>query len=152
MIKFFRKIRQKLLSEGKTRKYIKYAIGEIVLVMVGILLALQVNNWNENRKLKFQELELLESLNSDLRNNKSELERTILNFQKGAERHRLILKYLEEDLSYDNKLDTAFARIATWATPYFRNSTYETLKTKGIDIIENKDLKNDIIKIYDFDF
>ncbi|REG87831.1 DUF6090 family protein [Winogradskyella sediminis] len=50
MIKFFRKIRRNLLSEGKTRKYFKYAIGEIVLVVIGILIALQINNWNENRK------------------------------------------------------------------------------------------------------
>ena len=50
MIKFFRKIRQKLLSEGKTGKYFKYAIGEIALVVIGILIALQINNWNETRK------------------------------------------------------------------------------------------------------
>ncbi|GAB4154386.1 MAG: hypothetical protein Tsb0033_02310 [Winogradskyella sp.] len=50
MIKFFRKIRQNLLSEGKTIKYLKYAIGEIVLVVIGILIALQLNNWNESRK------------------------------------------------------------------------------------------------------
>ncbi|MBT8294595.1 MAG: hypothetical protein KJN70_15115 [Eudoraea sp.] len=49
MIKFFRKIRQNLLSEGKTGKYLKYAIGEIMLLVIGILIALQVNNWNENR-------------------------------------------------------------------------------------------------------
>ena len=49
MIKFFRKIRLQLLGEGKTAKYFKYAIGEILLVMIGILLALQVNNWNEGR-------------------------------------------------------------------------------------------------------
>ena len=49
MIKFFRKIRQNLLSEGKTGKYFKYAIGEIVLVVIGILIALQINTWNENR-------------------------------------------------------------------------------------------------------
>ena len=59
MIKFFRKIRQKLLAEGlpagqagKAVNYLKYAIGEIVLVMIGILLALQINNWNEHRKNK----------------------------------------------------------------------------------------------------
>ena len=57
MIKFFRKIRQNLLSEGKTGKYFKYAIGEIVLVMIGILLALQVNNWNQ--RLKNEELSKL---------------------------------------------------------------------------------------------
>ncbi|WP_229741447.1 DUF6090 family protein, partial [Planktosalinus lacus] len=47
MIKFFRKIRQNLLNEGKTTRYFKYAIGEIVLVVIGILIALQINNWNE---------------------------------------------------------------------------------------------------------
>jgi hypothetical protein len=52
MIKFFRKIRQNLLSEGKTVKYLKYAIGEIVLVVIGILIALSINNWNENQKKK----------------------------------------------------------------------------------------------------
>ena len=51
MIKFFRRIRQNLLSEGKTSKYFKYAIGEIILVVIGILIALQINNWNEQRKL-----------------------------------------------------------------------------------------------------
>ena len=50
MIKFFRKIRKNLLSEGKTGKYFKYAIGEIVLVVIGILIALSINNWNESRK------------------------------------------------------------------------------------------------------
>ena len=52
MIKFFRKIRQNLLMENKTGKYLKYAIGEIVLVVIGILIALSINNWNENRKLE----------------------------------------------------------------------------------------------------
>ncbi len=47
MIKFFRNIRKTLLTEGKTSKYFKYAIGEIVLVVIGILIALQINNWNE---------------------------------------------------------------------------------------------------------
>jgi len=86
MIKLFRKIRQNLLSEGKTGKYFKYAIGEIVLVVIGILIALQINNWNENRKNKIAEadyycrilddFELNEKLiddTSELINNKIEL-------------------------------------------------------------------------------
>jgi hypothetical protein len=55
MIKFFRKIRQNLLTQGKTGKYFKYAIGEIVLVVIGILIALGINNWNEHRKNKESE-------------------------------------------------------------------------------------------------
>jgi len=47
MIKFFRKIRQQLLAENKFTKYLIYAIGEIVLVVIGILIALSINNWNE---------------------------------------------------------------------------------------------------------
>ena len=50
MIKFFRKIRQQLLTENKFSKYMIYAIGEIILVVIGILIALGINNWNENRK------------------------------------------------------------------------------------------------------
>lgn len=50
MIKRFRNIRHTLLNEGKTSRYLKYAIGEIVLVVIGILIALQINNWNEDRK------------------------------------------------------------------------------------------------------
>ena len=54
MIKFFRHIRQNLIMENKTGKYLKYAVGEIVLVVIGILIALQVNNWNENRKTEIK--------------------------------------------------------------------------------------------------
>ncbi len=56
MIKFFRKIRQNLLIENKIGKYLKYAIGEIILVVIGILFALSINNWNESRKDSISEL------------------------------------------------------------------------------------------------
>ncbi len=66
MIKFFRKIRQRLLSDNKFSKYLIYRIGEIGLVMVGILLALQVNNWNGAKKYSQIELEFLKNLDNDL--------------------------------------------------------------------------------------
>jgi|TARA_R110002020_G_scaffold396281_1_gene606303 sensor domain CHASE-containing protein len=58
MIKFFRKIRQRMLSESKFSRYLLYAIGEIILVVIGILIALQINTWNEERKLDRFELSL----------------------------------------------------------------------------------------------
>ncbi|QBA63974.1 DUF6090 family protein [Muriicola soli] len=65
MIKFFRKIRQNLLSQGKTGMYLKYAIGEIILVVIGILIALQINNWNEQRNESKEERLILLNLKED---------------------------------------------------------------------------------------
>lgn len=73
MLKFFRKIRQQLLQEGSFQKYLLYAIGEIALVMIGILLALQVNNWNENRKKLSAEKTILKAIHSDFVAAKKEL-------------------------------------------------------------------------------
>ncbi|MBK9737565.1 MAG: hypothetical protein IPO92_22455 [Saprospiraceae bacterium] len=73
MIKFFRHIRQKLIAEGKLVNYLKYVIGEIVLVMIGILLAVQLNNWNENRKNRIFEKEILSQIRSNLEKNKENL-------------------------------------------------------------------------------
>ncbi len=75
MIKFFRNIRKNLLSEGKTSKYFKYAIGEIILVMIGILLALQVNNWNNRRLETTKEQTILKNLRSDFNANITEFNR-----------------------------------------------------------------------------
>jgi Family of unknown function (DUF6090) len=66
MIKFFRKIRYNLMETGKTTKYLKYAIGEIVLVVIGILIALSINKWNESLKKKVEIKNLLIALHSDL--------------------------------------------------------------------------------------
>lgn len=72
MIKFFRKIRYDLMGKNKTGKYLKYAVGEIILVVIGILIALQINNWNEKRKENALEKELINLLISDLEEKKRE--------------------------------------------------------------------------------
>ena len=70
MILFFRKIRQKLLTQNKFSKYLFYAIGEIALVMIGILLALQINNRNEDAKNRVTEASYISSLHKDFLRNK----------------------------------------------------------------------------------
>ncbi|MFT4661024.1 MAG: hypothetical protein ACI8XB_001295 [Patiriisocius sp.] len=77
MIKFFRHIRKSILTENKTGKYFKYAIGEILLVMVGILLALQVSNWNQERVAAQKEQLLLEALHNEFIENKTQLEHIV---------------------------------------------------------------------------
>lgn len=66
MIKFFRKIRQKLLTENKFSQYFIYAIGEIILVVIGILIAISINNWIDTRKKDDLKISYIESLKSDL--------------------------------------------------------------------------------------
>lgn len=77
MIRFFRKIRQRLLTENKLSKYLLYAAGEILLVMIGILLALQVNNWNEKRKTKAIELDYLIALEEEFEFNLEAIEKSM---------------------------------------------------------------------------
>jgi hypothetical protein len=77
MIKVFRKIRKKLLAESKTSKYLVYALGEIILVVIGILIALQVNNWNEFRKDRIKEQSVLHQLKKEYTSNLKQLESKI---------------------------------------------------------------------------
>ena len=73
MIKFFRHIRKSLIEKNQMGKYFKYAIGEILLVVVGILIALQINNWNENKKDIEKEQQILLSLREEFKQNIKEL-------------------------------------------------------------------------------
>jgi hypothetical protein len=79
MIKFFRQIRQNLLMVNKTGNYFKYAIGDIVIVVIGILIALSINNWNEERKLQITKQPYLQQLIVDLEVDKNYAQRNIIN-------------------------------------------------------------------------
>ena len=74
MIKFFRKIRKKFLEQGKTSKYLSYALGEIILVVIGILIALQINNWNEERLDNNREKITIQNLNTEFKENLRDLD------------------------------------------------------------------------------
>ena len=79
MIRFFRRIRQQLINENNTGNYLKYAIGEIVLVVIGILIALQINNWNQNRKNSVAQIEMLSNLKEEFSKNQETLNNEISN-------------------------------------------------------------------------
>jgi len=78
MIKFFRNIRKKLAAENKAQAYLRYAIGEIVLVVIGILIALQINNWNETRKFNSLKKVYIERLIDDLKQDTSQINTLIV--------------------------------------------------------------------------
>ena len=99
MIKFFRKIRQNLLTENKFSKYLIYAIGEIILVVIGILIALSINKSNEDRKSKIEERAILEAVKTEFEINRYfSLEVSKMAFEYARDRniyvHKCFLKFL----------------------------------------------------------
>jgi len=102
MIKFFRKIRQNLLSEGKTGKYFKYAIGEIILVVIGILIALQINNWNELRKAVDREHSLYLNILIDLENEDIILNSALDQYKQHSDAYYQIYYETISKINYDS--------------------------------------------------
>ena len=100
MMKFFRKIRQKLLTENKFSKYLIYAIGEIVLVVIGILIALQINNGNENRKISKNSKAIAVTIISELKNVREKLNRSLVRNEKIVKR---MSSYLDDDFPESEK-------------------------------------------------
>lgn len=100
MIKFFRKIRQQLLTENKLSKYLMYALGEVVLVVIGILIALQINNWNERQKVKHEKEVLIKSMITDFEISRTRLESSISQIDNLIYRTETFLS-----LSYKDNLD-----------------------------------------------
>ncbi|MBK8503735.1 MAG: hypothetical protein IPL46_16895 [Saprospiraceae bacterium] len=154
MIKFFRKIRQNLLSEGKTGKYLKYAIGEILLVVIGILIALSINNWNDSRKINQQEKSYLKRLllenKQDVLTFSNEIERLENNNQK--------ITNLSEAFKDKNCSDSLLVLRANEYVifgslyPVFNpsTSTYEDLSSTGnLSVIKNTQLRDQIVGHYE---
>ena len=108
MIKLFRNIRKKFLSEGKTNNYLKYAIGEIVLVVIGILIALQINNWNQNRIENNRARKLLKNMVEDLATDTLMLNQSITNYEFQSNN---CVKLLNDSLFANTKTDSIFCML-----------------------------------------
>jgi len=151
MIKFFRKIRRNLLLEGKTGKYLKYAIGEIVLVVIGILIALAINNWNQNRINTDKQQGYLIGLKNDLEiqitsfNTLIEFyELTISNGESILIDFSSIGKLLEID-SINRKLSNL---MYTRSYPEITTTFNDLNSTGQLNLIKEKSLRSQVIKYY----
>ncbi|PWN05493.1 DUF6090 family protein [Rhodohalobacter mucosus] len=150
MITLFRKIRQKLIDDGNVRRYLIYAIGEILLVVIGILIALQINNWNEDRKLRSQELEMLHSLKASLENDADDREDSRERNEVARNSMETIINHMEADLPYVDSLKYHFQNIISDWGLQFDYSAYEALKANNINLISNDSLRNSIVDYYSY--
>jgi len=137
------------METGKTGKYFKYAIGEIVLVVIGILIALSINNWNENKKLQHEELKLLFYLKTNLESNLTNFKNDTISNYKDLAHYQNIETYIKNDLPYNEELDSSFGRLTFWSSSYIINTAYSSLQLKGLDLISNEALKNAIVNMHE---
>lgn len=154
MIKFFRKIRQKLLSENNFSKYLTYAIGEIILVVIGILIALQVNSLNNNKIALKKEIiylkEIEKSLRFDLEN---EINPAIIYIEDQREKHRILMVNLEID-SAGVSSDSLQKLITNVVLPWdlaINTTAFDNLNSTGIDLITNDTLRSEISYFYGYE-
>lgn len=157
MIKFFRQIRQRLLSEGKTRKYFQYAIGEIILVVIGILIALSINNWNENRKSKRVTDEIYRNLQTSLEQDSTEVQRIIKLNTKSLEAQKalILIEENQDRIKFDeSNLTELLQNIITGIFSFFpKNGIYNSIvSNNSMDLLKSKEIKASLINLYDHQY
>ena len=151
MIKFFRHIRKTLISENNMGKYLKYAIGEILLVVIGILIALQINNWNENRKERSNELKILNTLNAEFTRNGNTLDSLLLELKVIEQSLSFVLQKIEPNPKINFtavELDSILYN--SFDNPVWKRSEYtlRNLESSGkLSALSNEDLRN---KLYEW--
>ena len=149
MIKFFRKIRYDLMEKNRTVKYLKYAIGEIVLVMIGILLAIQVNNWNNSRTDRAKEIKYLKNIKLDLI---KDIENVKFNFEFRNNKLLGTKKLLAQinGAPIDDLTELTYNVINTLYQQRFTpsNVTYNELKSSGnMNLISNDSIKIHLLEL-----
>ncbi|WGK65857.1 DUF6090 family protein [Croceiramulus getboli] len=153
MIKFFRHIRQSMIDQNRTRKYLLYAVGEIILVVIGILIALQINNWNENRKSKIQGQLYLNRLLSENKEDLATFNNNIKELEKGIETVKALSAVLNSNSTSDSLLIVAANDFFGYGSiyPIFSSSTstFEDLSSTGnLKDIQNATLRDQLVKHY----
>lgn len=148
MVPFYRKLRRIFINQNKLKKYLLYAIGEIVLVVIGILIALQINNLNEQRKNREFEREILLQIRTNLTEDQANLKKIAGDFQQAVRSTDKILGL--ENIGEDHD------SIAYWLGDIIQfdrfrplSNAFEVLKSNGLDKVSNRDLRFMLGSYYD---
>jgi len=149
MINFFRKIRYDSMKKDKISKYLIYAIGEIILVVIGILIALQINNQNDLRKAREIEINYLNNIKTDLKINILELDRYIKIRTQSIEGAKTIIEHIEGKPITDFEAFNALGvPIYNWEKFYQNNNTFQELINSGnLALITNDSIKSILMDI-----
>jgi hypothetical protein len=137
---------------SRTGRYFKYAIGEIVLVVIGILIALQVNNWNEYRKQRQIEVKVLKEMETALSDDIGLITTNLRSYNEVKRALQIIKEQLPVKEPTNDSLPYAF-RMSLFNNSVEPDiSAYETLKSKGLDLISNDSLRRSIVTVYEIGY
>ena len=157
MIPIFRKTRKKMADDNRPLKYLRYGIGEIVLVVIGILIALQINNWNESNQTRIYETKMLIEIDKALDNDLNHFKRMMGRLERLdsitnsfiTDIHNLKKEFT--DSLYNNGYSRWYG-LRTGILYQYNPGPYEALKSSGLDKLTNDSLRNSLIEFYDFHF
>ena len=152
MIPIFRKLRKQLANDNKPIKYIRYAIGEIVLVVIGILIALQLNNYNDTRIKKNVEQKILSEILNGLNEDLKDIQGNMKGHTHGINACNYWQKIITNQKVSADSLLYNYHYLTRDFISIQNNSGYESLKSKGLEIIHNDSLRIEIIKLYEQDY
>jgi len=134
--------------ENKTGKYFKYAIGEIILVVIGILIALQINNWNEIRKDRQLESKILSEFHNNLNDDLKNLDLKIKESNTFLKHSSKVLDHLQNKTLLTDSLKYYYSSLIGHGNFEPTIIAYENLNSKGVDLIENENLRHAISELY----
>lgn len=150
MLRFFRRIRERLLEEGKFRSYFLYGLGEILLVVIGILIAFQIDNWNEERIKRGQEYKVLSQVKADLIENKQEIESIVASLEGSTQAADSLIQSFDEE-----KRVPFFAVYISFVHRkfIFNNSVsgYSLLGGTLGTLVREDSVRNNIVQLYEAD-
>lgn len=148
MLKLLGKIRRRLLAQKKLSNYLLYAIGEILLIVIGILIALTISNWNESSKSVQKELVLLTEMQQNLQHDISQLDATLRANKKRIRSNEVVIRSIDLKRPFDDSLAFHFGNCFGNFQLVENVSAWENLKSVGLDLISNDSLRNAIAQLY----
>jgi hypothetical protein len=128
------------------------ALLEVVLIFFGITLAIGLDNWNAERNERHEELALLVELKSNLEKNLDLLNEHISFNEETVASYTTLLSHIGAKQPYSDDLSTHFAKLDHWASPYLTSSAYETIKSRGLDLISDSALRQEIVNLFEVDY
>lgn len=137
------------LSGRNFRKFLSYSLVEFVLIFVGITLSLEFSNWNDARKKQKEELAVLKELRTALMKDIDDFEYNSDGRKQANEACRRILQFGKNNIVYHDSLDVIFSKGIQSFVSNVQESAYENLKSKGVDLISNDELRSKVIQVYD---